>query len=80
MATGQVKSVLYDRGFGFIRTADGEEVFFHREGLAPDVRFEMLRPGEEVSFDLRQGARGPRAENVSVDRSRAAGAPRRQEG
>lgn len=76
MATGQVKSVLYDRGFGFIRTPDGEEVFFHREGLAPDVTFEMLRPGEEVSFDLRQGARGPRAENVSVDRARTGGARR----
>ncbi len=77
MATGQVKSVLYDRGFGFIRTAEGEEVFFHREGLAPDVTFEMLRPGEEVSFDLRQGARGPRAENVSVvDRARMGGASR----
>jgi CspA family cold shock protein len=68
MPTGQVKSVLYDRGFGFIRTQDGDEVFFHKEGLAPDVSFEMLRPGEEVNFELRQGARGPRAENVSVSR------------
>ena len=73
MATGQVKSVLYDRGFGFIRTPDGEEVFFHREGLAPDVAFEALRPGEQVSFDLRQGARGPRAENVTLERGGPAG-------
>ncbi|HWP34075.1 MAG TPA: cold shock domain-containing protein [Thermodesulfobacteriota bacterium] len=71
MASGQVKSVLYNRGFGFIRTEDGEEVFFHRDGLAPDVSFESLRPGEAVSFDLRQGRRGPRAENVT----RVAGLP-----
>jgi CspA family cold shock protein len=76
MATGQVKSVLYDRGFGFIRMPDGEEVFFHREGLAPDVNFEMLRPGEAVSFELRQGARGPRAENVTLERDRSGGAGR----
>jgi CspA family cold shock protein len=76
MATGQVKSVLYDRGFGFIRTPEGEEVFFHREGLAPDVTFELLRPGEQVSFDLRQGARGPRAENVTIERDRSGGSPR----
>ncbi len=76
MATGQVKSVLYDRGFGFIRTPDGEEVFFHREGLAPDVSFESLRPGEQVSFELRQGARGPRAENVMLERDTAGSTPR----
>lgn len=76
MATGQVKSVLYDRGFGFIRTAEGDEVFFHREGLAPGVTFELLRPGEQVSFDLRQGARGPRAENVTPERPRPGAPPR----
>ena len=60
---GEVKRLKFDRGFGFIRSARGEEVFFHRSAVV-DGTFDGLREGQEVSFDLEQSPRGPRARNV----------------
>jgi cold shock CspA family protein len=37
MPTGTIKRVFKDRGFGFIRTSDGQEIFFHRSGLRSAV-------------------------------------------
>jgi CspA family cold shock protein len=63
MMQGTIKRVVKDRGFGFIRTADGQEVFFHRSGLH-GLNFDSLQEGQSVDFELRQGDKGPRAENV----------------
>lgn len=60
---GTIKRVIRDRGFGFIRTAEGQEVFFHRSGLQ-GLNFDSLQEGQPVEFELRQGDKGPRAENV----------------
>lgn len=60
---GTVKRIIRDRGFGFIRTDDGQEVFFHRSNLQ-GLDFEGLKEGEKVGFDLEQGKKGPRAINV----------------
>jgi len=60
---GTIKRVIRDRGFGFIRTAEGQEVFFHRSGLS-GLNFDSLQEGQPVEFELRQGDKGPRAENV----------------
>lgn len=60
---GTIKRVIRDRGFGFIRTTEGQEVFFHRSGLQ-QLNFESLREGEAVEFDLEQGEKGPRAKAV----------------
>ena len=61
MATGKIKR-LTDRGFGFVE-ADGQDVFFHMSNLQ-GVRFEDLREGQTVTFDIGQGPKGPRAENL----------------
>jgi len=64
MATGSIKRIVSDRGFGFILAEDGKEYFFHRDGLAPSLDFDRLTGGERVQFDVEQSPRGPRAKNV----------------
>lgn len=55
---------LTDRGFGFIG-AEGQEkdLFFHKDALI-DVQFDDLREGEKVSFEVKNGERGPAAVDV----------------
>jgi CspA family cold shock protein len=60
---GTIKRVVRDRGFGFIKTSEGQEVFFHRSGLRA-LNFDSLHEGQAVEFEVRQGDKGPRAENV----------------
>jgi CspA family cold shock protein len=63
--TGTIKKVVTDKGFGFIVPDDGsDDVFFHRSKLAPNLRFEDLREGEEVQFQVRSGDKGPQAFDV----------------
>jgi CspA family cold shock protein len=64
MAEGTIKR-LTDKGFGFIETGTGKDLFFHMSALE-GVRFEDLRQGQRVSFNEGQGPKGPRAENVKV--------------
>ena len=64
MPNGTVKKVQSDRGFGFIAGEDGNEYFFHRTGLDSSLDFEALRGGEQVTFDVQQGDKGPRAAKV----------------
>ena len=60
---GQVKKLNVERGFGFIRSAGGEDVFFHNTSVA-DGGFGNLREGQQVTFETDQSPRGPRARNV----------------
>ena len=62
---GTIKRLLRDRGFGFIRCSDGQEVFFHRNGLQ-QIAFEDLQEGTNVEFEVERGERGPRATNVRL--------------
>ncbi|MDA0282147.1 MAG: cold shock domain-containing protein [Planctomycetota bacterium] len=62
MAEGTIKK-LTDKGFGFIATPTGEDMFFHHSNLE-GVSFEELDEGQKVSFNKGQGPKGPRAENV----------------
>lgn len=63
--TGTIKKIVGDKGFGFIVPDDGsDDVFFHRSKLAPKLRFEDLREGEEVQFQVRSGDKGPQAFDV----------------
>jgi CspA family cold shock protein len=64
MATGIVKKLISDRGFGFITADDGKDYFFHRDGLEDSVDFDRLSGGEKVEFDVEQSPRGPRAVKV----------------
>ena len=64
MATGTIKKVISDRGFGFISAEDAKEYFFHRDGLEPSLNFDRLIGGERVEFDVEPSPKGPRATRV----------------
>jgi len=53
MAKGTIARLM-DRGFGFIKTEDGTDLFFHRNEL-DGVEFDGLREGQEVEFEKGQG-------------------------
>jgi CspA family cold shock protein len=63
MATGKVKWFNDAKGFGFIETDDGGDVFVHHKDIQADG-FRSLAEGESVTFDVVQGEKGPRAVNV----------------
>jgi CspA family cold shock protein len=56
MPKGTIKSLM-DRGYGFIKTEEEEEVFFHRNDLE-GVEFASLSKGQEVEFEKGQGRDG----------------------
>src|SRR6266851_9021792 len=62
---GKISRLMSDKGFGFIMGSDGQEYFVHRSAIRGEV-FEQLREGQPVTFDAREGDKGPRAENVRV--------------
>ena len=62
MAEGTIKKVT-DKGFGFITTDNGGDIFFHMSNL-DGVRMEELREGQRVTYTVGQGPKGARAENV----------------
>jgi len=64
MAEGTIKR-LTDKGFGFIDTGSGKDMFFHMSAC-DGVRFDELQEGQQVSFEVGEGPKGPRAENVRV--------------
>jgi CspA family cold shock protein len=64
---GKIKRLIRLRGFGFIRTEDGEEVFFHRSWLQGED-FDALEEGTSVEFKRRRGPKGLRAVNLKVER------------
>jgi CspA family cold shock protein len=69
MATGQIKRLVRDRGFGFIRPEGAtEDIFFHSSSLQSGV-FDQLNEGQTVEFDKEADPRDPkrsRAVNVRL--------------
>jgi CspA family cold shock protein len=66
VATGTIKKVVADRGFGFITADDAKDYFFHRDGLDASLNFDRLMGGEKVEFQIEQSPRGPRATRVKA--------------
>ena len=64
MATGTVKKVVADRGFGFITADDAKDYFFHRDALDSTLDFDRLVGGEKVEFEIESSPKGPRANRV----------------
>jgi CspA family cold shock protein len=64
MSEGTIKRVT-DKGFGFIDTGKGSDLFFHMSAIE-GARFEDLQPGQRVTYNEGQGPKGPRAENVRL--------------
>ena len=62
MAEGTIKRIT-EKGFGFIETGDEKDMFFHSSNVEGDG-FDSLREGQRVTFNVGEGPKGPRAENV----------------
>ncbi|WP_075617757.1 cold-shock protein [Paenisporosarcina indica] len=65
MHQGKVKWFNNEKGYGFIEYNDGEDVFVHFTGIQGDG-FRTLDEGQEVSFEIIEGNRGPQAASVEL--------------
>jgi CspA family cold shock protein len=61
---GKVKWFNESKGFGFITREDGVDVFVHYTAIQ-DNGFKTLSEGQEVSFEIADGPKGPKAINVT---------------
>jgi len=64
---GTVKWFDDRKGYGFISRANGKDVFVHFSSIAGDS-FKSLQEGDQVSFEVQEGERGPQAVNVTKQR------------
>lgn len=65
MPQGTISRMNLARGFGFLRTPEGAELFFHRTNVA-EIPFTQLQVGDRVTYELQYTDRGPRAGNVRL--------------
>jgi CspA family cold shock protein len=63
MSNGTVKWFNESKGFGFITSEDGSDVFVHYSSIEGNG-FKSLAEGDAVSFDVENGPKGPKAINV----------------
>ncbi|MCL2873580.1 MAG: cold-shock protein [Defluviitaleaceae bacterium] len=63
MKVGTVKWFNAEKGFGFISVPDEDDVFVHFSAIDSEG-FKTLEEGQEVNFEVVQGAKGPQAANV----------------
>lgn len=64
MKKGTVKWFNATKGFGFITTEDGDDVFVHFSAIGGEG-FKSLDEGQEVEFEVTDGEKGPQAVNVT---------------
>ena len=77
MTEGTVKWFNARKGYGFIASEEGKDIFVHYASIAGDG-YKTLNEGDEVTFDITEGEKGLRAENVlqkSADSGKAEEAP-----
>ena len=63
MAKGKVKWFNDAKGYGFITSEDGKDVFVHHSSITGDG-FKTLKEGQDVEFEVTQGPKGDQATNV----------------
>lgn len=67
MALGKIKKLVHDKGFGFIQTESGQDIFFHHSTVA-NQGFDDLAEGQQVEYEIEKGqsgGKGPRAASVT---------------
>ncbi|MDZ5473794.1 cold-shock protein [Cytobacillus sp. FJAT-54145] len=64
MNTGKVKWFNAEKGFGFIESSEGQDVFVHFSAIQTEG-FKTLEEGQAVTFEIVEGNRGPQAANVT---------------
>ncbi|VAX38386.1 Cold shock protein of CSP family [hydrothermal vent metagenome] len=64
MAEGTIKRIT-NKGFGFIEDGSGKDMFFHSSSVE-GTTFDELEEGQQVTFNVGEGPKGPRAENVKL--------------
>lgn len=65
LETGSVKWFNDEKGFGFIARENGDDVFVHFSAINSDGRRTLIE-GQQVSFEVVNGQKGPQAGNVSI--------------
>ena len=68
MQEGKVKWFNDAKGYGFIETAEGKDIFVHYTAIQKDG-FKTLAEGQAVQFDIVDGAKGPQAANVTASQA-----------
>lgn len=63
---GRIIRIFPDSDYGFIKTPDDREIYFHRNSVLDDVDFKKLKFGTEVTFIEEQGIEGPQAARVTI--------------
>ncbi|MCH4285335.1 MULTISPECIES: cold-shock protein [Bacillota] len=66
MSTGKVKWFNAEKGYGFITSDEGKDIFVHYTSINADG-YRSLEEGQKVTFDVVEGDRGQQAANVSVE-------------
>ena len=62
---GRVTRLLPDDGYGFLESADGREIYFHRNAVLNDG-FDRMAVGDEIRFAESEGEKGPQASTVHL--------------
>ncbi|CAM5215836.1 Putative cold-shock DNA-binding protein OS=Ureibacillus acetophenoni OX=614649 GN=SAMN05877842_106150 PE=4 SV=1 [Ureibacillus acetophenoni] len=65
MEHGKVKWFNSEKGFGFIERENGDDVFVHFSSIQGEG-FKSLEEGQNVTFEIEDGQRGPQAKNVQI--------------
>ena len=65
MAVGKVKWFNAEKGFGFITSEEGKDIFVHFSAIQADG-YKTLEEGQTVDYDVAETDRGPQAQNVVV--------------
>lgn len=65
MANGTVKWFNEQKGYGFIKQENGQDIFVHYSAIN-GAGFKTLKEGDQVTFEVETGKKGPAAVNVSV--------------
>lgn len=65
MNKGTVKWFNAEKGFGFITSEEGNDLFVHFSEIKKEG-FKTLEEGQQVTFDVKEGQKGPQAANVEI--------------